>query len=124
MSGGCVPVPDGLILQVVDANPKDAAEFADDLRTYLLDLNVASVRPVDDDNAPEHAKGLGTLAGWMLVKLGRLSTLRQVISASKSFAARTHRTIEVSIGSDVLRVTGVSDAQQDKIIEAWLAKHS
>jgi len=39
-------------------------------------------------------------------------------------ALRTGRTVEVSIGRDELKVTGVTARQQDQIIDAWLARHA
>ena len=40
------------------------------------------------------------------------------------WASRTGRTVEVSIGGDVLKVTGVTSHQQGEIIDAWLARHA
>ena len=36
---------------------------------------------------------------------------------------RTGRTVEVSIGRDHMKVTGVTSQQQGEIIDAWLARH-
>jgi hypothetical protein len=33
------------------------------------------------------------------------------------------QTVEISIGGDHLKVTGVTSQQQDEIIGAWLARH-
>jgi hypothetical protein len=32
--------------------------------------------------------------------------------------------VEVSIGGDVLKVTGVTTRQQEKVIDTWLARHA
>jgi hypothetical protein len=32
--------------------------------------------------------------------------------------------VEVNIGGDVLKVTGVTSQQQGEIIDAWLARHA
>jgi hypothetical protein len=45
------------------------------------------------------------------------------MAAVCGFAARTGRTIEVSIGGDHLKVTGMTSQQQGEIIDAWLARH-
>lgn len=72
----------------------------------------------------EHAKGLGILAGWLVVQFGSISGLRAVVDVVRGWAARTHRVVEVSYGGDVLKVTGVTSEQQERIIDAWLARHA
>jgi hypothetical protein len=32
--------------------------------------------------------------------------------------------VELSIGGDVLKVTGATSQQQEKIIDGWLARHA
>ena len=116
---------DGLILRVVGADDGDARELAEltgALRGDLLALDVAAVDPVEERDLPERAKGLGSVAGWLAVRLGS-EKLRGVVTAVSDWATRSNRTVEVSFGSDVLKVTGVTSAQQEKIIEAWLARH-
>src|SRR5262249_15977167 len=61
------------------------------------------------------AKGLGTLAGWLVVQFGTLDGLRAALAAVRGWSARTGRTVEVSIGGDVLKVTGVTSGQQEQI---------
>lgn len=115
------------VVLVVDGDGVDAGELgvlAGRLRDELLDLDVTSVEPVEPDSVPGHAKGLGALAGALAVKLGTLEGLRSVVAAVRGWAARTNRTVEVSIGGDQLKLTGVSSRQQEKIVDAWLARHA
>lgn len=42
----------------------------------------------------------------------------------RRWALRTGRTVEVTIGGDMLKVTGVTTQQQEKIIDTWLARHA
>ncbi len=42
----------------------------------------------------------------------------------REWTSRTGRTVEVSIGRDKLKVTGVTARQQDQIIDSWLARHA
>ena len=117
---------DGLIVQVLPAADSDAEELADlagGLRADLLDVDAASVVPLTAEAAPEGAKGLGTLAGWLLVQFGTLDGLRAVVAAVHGWTTRTGRTVEVSVGGDTLKVTAVSSQEQEKIIDAWLARH-
>lgn len=117
---------DELILQVLpwaDSDAEELANLAEHLRAELLGVDAVSVVPLAEA-APEGAKGLGTLVGWLAVRLGSLNELRVVVAAVRGWASRTGRTIEVSVGGDVLKVTAVTSQQQEKIIDAWLASHS
>lgn len=118
---------DQLIVQVLPVADSDAEELADlagGLYAELLDVDAASVAPLTAAAAPEGAKGLGTLAGWLVAQFGTLDGLRATVAAVRAWASRTGRTVEVSIGGDVLKVTGVTSQQQGEIIDAWLARHA
>jgi hypothetical protein len=117
---------DGLILQVMPVADSDAEELADlaaDLHAELLSLDGTTVAPLPAEAAPQGAKGLGGVAGWLVAQFGTLDGLRALVTAVRGFAARTGRTVEVSIGGDHLKVTGVTSQQQEEIIDAWLARH-
>jgi len=64
------------------------------------------------------------LAGWLAAQFGTLDGLRAVVAAVRGWASRSGRTVEVSIGGDVLKVTAATSQQQDEIIAAWLARHA
>jgi len=118
---------DGLIVQVLPVADSDAEELADlagGLRAELLGVDAASVTPLTAEAAPEGAKGLGTVAGWLLVQFGTLDGLRAVVAAMRGWTSRTGRTVEVSIGGDVLKVTAVASQTPRGIIDAWLARHA
>ncbi|MFI9328909.1 hypothetical protein ACIGZJ_15330 [Kitasatospora sp. NPDC052868] len=119
---------DGLTLQVQpapDLDPEDLAELTGLLRAELLDeVDVAAADPVDSASAPDHAKGLETLVGWLVVQFGTIDTLRAVVGAVRSWAGRTNRAVEVSYGGDVLKLSGATSEQQEKIINDWLARHT
>ena len=130
-SGRVVLDVDGLIVQVLPVADSDAEELADlagQLQAELLGVDAASVAPLPAEPVPEGAKGLdGTLAGWLLVQFGTPDGLRSVVAVVatvRGWASRTGRTVEVSIGGDVLRVTAATSQQQEKIIDTWLARHA
>ncbi len=82
---------DGLILQVLPVADSDAEELADlagGLHADLLGVDAASVAPLTAEAAPEGAKGLGTLAGWLLVQFGTLDGLRAVVAVVRGWASR------------------------------------
>ena len=118
---------DRLIVQVLPAADSDAEELADlaaGLRAELLDLDEVMVTPYAAPAVPAGAKGLGTLAGWLVTQFGSLDGLRAAVAAVRGWAGRTGRTVEVSIDGDVLKLTGATSQQQDKIVDAWLARHA
>ena len=117
---------DGLILQVLPVADSDAEELADltaELHAELLCVDGTSVAPLPAETTPEGAKGLGDVAGRLVAQFGTLDGLRVLMAAVRGFAARTGRTVEVNIGEDHLKVTGVTSQQQEEIIVAWLARH-
>jgi hypothetical protein len=118
---------DMLIVQVLpaaDSDAKELAELAAGLRAELLDLDEVSVTPSAAEAPPAGAKGLGTLAGWLVTQFGTLDGLRAAVAAVRGWAGRTGRTVEVSIDGDVLKLTGATSQQQEKIVDAWLARHA
>jgi hypothetical protein len=89
----------------------------------LLDLDVDDVVPVTDTSAPEGVKGLQALVGWLAVRLGK-EALRNVISAVVEWVTRTNHTVEIAYEGRSLKVTGVTSAQQERLIDDFLAGHS
>jgi hypothetical protein len=116
----------GLTLQV-QAGPDDdddeLLKLTSRLRDELLDLDVADVDPVTEETAPEQAKGLATLAGWLVVQFGSISGLRTVVGLIRDWAARTNRQVEITVDGEVLKASGISAAQQEKLIDVWLSRH-
>lgn len=119
---------DGLRVRVQPAPDGDTAELAELtglLRTELLDLDVGSVDLPVDEAAPGQAKGLAAIVvGWLTVQFGTVDGLRATVAAVRAWTARTNRTVEVSVGEDVLKLTGVTSEQQDRIINGWLERHA
>jgi hypothetical protein len=118
---------DGLVLQVLpvaDSDAEELADLSDGLHAELLGVDAASVAPLPAEAAPQGAKGLADLAGWLLVQFGTLDGLRAAVAVVRGWTARTGRTVEVSIGGDALKVTGVTSQQQGELIDAWLARHA
>ena len=117
----------GLILHVQPDPGGDLEELTEltaRLRTELLELDVDSVDALTEQTAPEDATGVAGLVGWLAVQFGTLDCLRAVVAAARGWASRTNRVVEVSYGGDVLKLTGVTSQQQEKIIDDWLARHA
>jgi hypothetical protein len=112
------------VLPVADSDAEELADLGAELLAELLSVDGAWVAPLSAETVPEGAKGLGDVAGWLVAQFGTLEGLRAVLTTVRGFASRTSRTVEVSIGGDVLKVTGVTSQQQGRLIDAWLARHA
>jgi hypothetical protein len=110
------------VLPAADSDIEELAEWADDLLVELAGVDEASVAPLTPDSAPEGSKGLGVLVGQLLAQVSTLAGLRAIVAAVQAWAARRHRTVEINIDGDVLEMSGVSSQQQEKIIDAWIAR--
>ncbi|MEV7023260.1 hypothetical protein [Kitasatospora sp. NPDC093558] len=120
--------PTGLLLQVgpdAGLDPDELTELAARLRTELLDdLDLTDAEPVEEETAPEDAKGLGSLAGALLVHFVDIEMLRAVVTSVRNWVGRTGHVVELSLGGDTLKVTGVTAKQQETMIDDWLARHA
>ena len=117
---------EGLIMQVRLAGDGDAEELAElsgRLRAELLDFDVQAVERVAQSDVPEGAKGLPAVAGWLAVHLGGAS-LRDVLAAIADWVIRNNRSVEISSGGDVLKLSRATPEEQRKIIDAWLDKYA
>jgi len=105
---------------------EDADELADlsaQLRVELLELDTVSVELPEAPDLPG-AKGIGGVVGWLFVQLRSAEALRTALGTLRAWSARTGRSIEVSYGTDTLKVSGLTTDLQEKIIDAWLTAHS
>lgn len=106
-----------------DEDAVEAAVWAARLTAELEDLDHASLVEVTEQ-APDGAKGDGATVGALLARLTHLDALKALVEAARSWATRTGRTVEVSVDGDVLKLTGASREQQDRIVEAWIVRHA
>jgi hypothetical protein len=110
-----------VVLPEADGEPGDLVLDTMDLSEELTELDGLDVHnmPVGEVRG---GKGTGEIAGLLAhVPVTGLAALVQYLQA---WAARTRRTVEVSIGGDAIKIIGASREQQDRLIEVWLAHHS
>ena len=119
-------VPEAVLVQVmatVDGGPEEVMDAAVLLQEDLLDLDVTSVAPLRRGEMPDGSKGgLAEVAGWLAINLGP-AALRVIVNRVVTWATQSGNSVEISIGGDVLKVSGVSDIQQERLIDDWLARH-
>jgi hypothetical protein len=106
-----------------DCDEEELAGLAGRLRSEMLGLDVLGIEPVIQPATPDGAKGAGEVLGWLLVHLGGES-LRTVVAAVADWALRNDRSVEVDQDGDVLKLGRATREQQEKIVDAWLTRHS
>ena len=112
-----------------DDDAREIDELTSKLRRELIRTDVDSVeRPVVGE-APPGAKAadvvaLGTLVVGMAKSAG---VIKGLIDSVKDWLGRQRepeRTVKLAIDGDTLEVTGVSSTEQERLIAAWIDRHS
>lgn len=109
------------------ADAEELAQLAGRLRAELLDLDVDAVRQPERGEAPEESKGAGWLAaGELAVRLVTSpEVLAAVIAGIRSWLGRNSaRSVKLTLGGDALEVSGVSSAEQERLIDLWVSRHA
>ena len=86
-------------------------------------MDVDSVEPLTENAGSDREKGLEALVGWLAVRFGT-EGLRAVVGGVVSWATRTGHSVEVTYGDDVLKVSVVTSAQQERLVDDFLAHHA
>jgi len=108
------------------ASEAELDELTAALRRELLRLDVDGVDRPSAGPAPADARGVDiAVLGQLIVELGQVGPiLGQVVAVVQAWAARSpQRTAKLSIGGDTLELTGMSEADQHRVIGEWLARH-
>jgi hypothetical protein len=117
----------GLVVQLRPVDGDEDADLLDQaalLRRELLELDLEDVRTLTPGESPVGAKGVADLAGWLAVQVGSVETVRAVIELLRGWAGRRSRDVEVTMDADTLKLNGITAAEQEHIIDAWLARHA
>ncbi len=104
-------------------------ELALVLRQELLALDVRAVEPYREGDVPDGTRGpgLAAIAGVLSVSLQPgLQVLGSVVSVVRDWLRRSGsgRTVKVTIDGDTIELSGVSDAAQQQLVDAWVRKHT
>jgi hypothetical protein len=110
-----------------DASDEELDRLTRRLRDELLQLDVEEVRRGPAGEAPEGSRTVDPAAlGHLLVTLAAApATLRAVAGAVKAWLARSAaRSVRLELDGDVIELTGLSSADQQRLIELWIERHS
>lgn len=110
-----------------DADAEELAQLAGRLRAELLDLDVNAVQQPVRGEAPKESKGGGWLAtGELMVRLVTSpEVLASIIAGVQSWLRRNSaRSVKLTIAGDALEVSGLGSAEQDRLIDLWVARHA
>ena len=125
-----MPEPAQLELSVDTGSGADAEELerlASSLRTELLDLDVDAVERARTEPAPEGARAVEALvAGAVLVRLVRnKDALSSVVKTVRAWLGEhRQRRVRIELDGDVLELTGVSDEERERLVDAWIERHA
>jgi hypothetical protein len=97
------------------------------LREELLDLNLQSVDLVKKGDPPKGSKAGEEVVSWGSLIVGLATSggvLPNLVGTVQSWLSRReNQKITLQIGGDKLEVMGISNEQQDKLIDAWINRH-
>jgi Effector Associated Constant Component 1 len=97
------------------------------LREELLDMKLESVDLVKKGNPPKGSKAGEEVVSWGSLIVGLAASggvLPNLVGTVQSWLSRReNQKITMQIGGDKLEVTGISNEQQDKLIDAWINRH-
>jgi len=112
-----------------DADAERLATLTGYLRAELLQLDVEDVVAPRAGDVPLGARAVDVAAvGALLVALGQSAEgLRSVVSVIKGWLGRgegTRRTVRLELGGDVLELSQVSTADQERLIGLFISRHA
>jgi hypothetical protein len=101
-----------------DADIEELDELARQLRDELAELDSVSAELVPGGASPEEAKGEPLAAGAILLKIAQAGGITGLFAILGSWLSRDERrTITLQIGENKLEVTGISEAEQSRLIQ-------
>lgn len=113
--------------------PEELERLCHNLREELNELDVVEKVDLvtkDGEQVPNGSKSGGDVAilGSLLVTLGGSFASNMIPSLANTLQSWINRqdrhTISLEIGGDKLQLTGLSDKQEEKLIDAWISRHT
>jgi len=110
-----------------DADPAEVDEVTSRLRNELLELDVDRVQRASAGEAPPGTRAVELVAlGGLVVSLARNSDkIAAVVRTLQGWLVRdSARTIKLELDGDSIEVSGVSSADQERLIAAFIERHA
>jgi hypothetical protein len=120
-------VSDGVGVWIDESSDLDKAQslaLTGRLERDLKALDVESVARSPEVIPPEAKAGVGAAAAGLVVQLGRSVGVTALVAVIRRWAEANRTTVKVSIGGDVLELSGVSAQLQQRIVDDWLDRHA
>jgi hypothetical protein len=108
------------------ADEDELERLARSLSVELLELDVDAVKLVPAGPAPDDARAVEALVlGALVVRLARRSEgLASLVRSVRGWlAADAARRVRIELDGDVLELTGASDEERDRVVDAWIERH-
>jgi hypothetical protein len=114
-----------LVLETGD----DAEQLEADLQSLIAELHELDLEDLQRParSAPDGVRGVGGFElGTLLVAVGGAgATVPALIGLLQDWLRRRRSgAVRVKLGDDEIELTGVSPKQQERLVEAFLARHS
>ena len=127
--GGMDEDPAAVSVQVAvgpDGDAEEVAQATSQLRRELLNLDVDAVAVPGAGEPPPGSRAVDVAAvGALVVHLADPQLLAAVVEAARSWlVGSSRRSIRLQLGADALELTGVSSAEQRRLADEWLARHT
>jgi hypothetical protein len=128
--GGLMAEPVARLELLVDAGPGADEEELEQLTLRLLrelaELDVESIELEQGGPAPPGTRAADIVAlGTLVVTLVRSSEmLSAVVGVLQSWLTGRQRSVKLELDGDVLEVTGLSTADQRRLIDGWIARQA
>ncbi|WP_431995649.1 hypothetical protein [Streptomyces griseoflavus] len=107
-----------------DSDQEELDALALQLRERLLELDVDRVELNRSGDIPAGAKPADAIAVGALVVTAAPFVLRSAVDLVRTWIeSRPVRTVSITLGEDSLEMEAVSSADQQRLIEAFLAAH-
>ena len=98
------------------------------LREELLDLDVDDVRRPSGGEAPPGTRGGPGRVGALIVTVGQAAvSIKDVVAVVRGWLSRgdgVRRTVKIELDGDVLELSEVSKAEQDRLVALFVDRHA
>src|SRR5450755_3298407 len=108
-----------------DADAAELDQAASQLRQVLLGLDVDAVERLRGEAPPPGTRAAeATLLGALVVDLGHEALAAVMRTIQSWIARRLDRSVKVTLGEDSIEFTNVSDEDQRRLIDSFVARHA